>query len=452
MTAAAPRRRLHWWVLALVVYGVELAWLGYAYWHGTPKTLVGDEGAYWQRGLAFAGLAPLEPKLWLWPPAQHWFLGASIRLFGPSLVAVQIVQQGMLLVAAAALRGLWRRVDGRVRAANVAAALFLLNPDVLAFGFYLWPEPLHLAAMLVALWLLVARGDRAPAAAAAGGAFGMALLTKSLLSPFWPFALVLLTGLPRARLVRQVALVVLGIGVVTAPMLYYGWVQTGRPLIADSSGYNLVGGLRDRWRSDYVDDAVAPLYPAYLALPGSPQERNAALLAQARDIVAQQGVLATLKRQLGKQYFRLLGAKTTLVTQLPGPACAGYNGAYHGLSAPAATALEALARSWHVLTLVAFALGLVLWRRWSHPFVWWTLLFFAYQGALFGLVHVKTRFLLPMLPFFCAYGGSLIASLARPGEALSLRAGALRWTAAALFAAVLVALALLGPVLDGNCA
>ena len=103
--------------------------------------------------------------------------------------------------------------------------------------------------------------------------------------PFWPaFALLWWRG-GGARSRAQCGFA-LALGVVLAPMLWYGWRQTGAPLIADSSGFNLAGGLADRWRSDYIDDAVAPLFGRYLSAPGGPREKNAAMLAAARAVAA----------------------------------------------------------------------------------------------------------------------------------------------------------------------
>ncbi len=448
----ARRRPGPWRALAALAYAATLALLAWLHWAHGAKALVGDETLYWQRALGVAGLAPLGDKVWLWPPLQHWFLGALIRLFGPSPVAAQIVQQLMLLAAALLLRDLWRRLDGRPLAADLAAALFLLNPATLAYGFYLWPEPVHLLALLCALWVLP--WPRL-GTFVAGVELGVAILAKSLLAPFWPATLILFWRRVRPRLPwARAVLLVLGLGLVTAPMLIYGWRATGRPLIADSSGFNLVGGLTDRWRSDYIDDSVGMLFGEYLATPGTPQQRNAVMLDRAQAIVARQGFAETLSAQLGRQYFRLFSAKTLLVSQLPGPACAGYLGAYPGVPPAIANGLAAYAEAWHALTLAAAAFGLVLWRRWREPLAIWIALFLAYQLALFLGLHVKARFLLPMLPFLCGFGASFLASLRTPRAegALPLPSTPWRWLGGGLLATLLLGLAFLGPWLDRSCA
>src|SRR5690606_21491409 len=86
------------------------------------------------------------------------------------------------------LRDLWRRLGGSVAAANAAAALFLLHPGIAAFAHWLWPELPHLFLLLAALCLL-ARVPSATRGLAAGACIGLAILAKSLLSPFWPLFL-----------------------------------------------------------------------------------------------------------------------------------------------------------------------------------------------------------------------------------------------------------------------
>lgn len=423
-----------------------LFWL---YWAGGGKALLGDEVTYlaWARGIA--GLGPMPVDVGWWPPLQAWLLAGSLRVFGEHLLPLQLLQTAFLIGAAALLRALWRDVDGRIRAANLAAALLLLNPSNMAYAHWLWPEPVHLLLLLAALRL--AQRAAAPARSfLAGAALGGAMLAKSLLSLFWPLLPLLLA---RPRRWRGAAALLLGVAVVTAVPLWQGWRLTGKPMIADSSAFNLVGGLRERWRSDYIDDSVAHLAPDYFASAPTPAERNAIYRERAEAIVLAQGALATLTAQLGRQYFRLFSAKTLLLSQLPGPACAGHTGSYRATPPSLAQALAAAGDTLHLVSLVGFALGLAFWRRWREPLIWWSALFFVYQLGLYLLLHVKARFLLPMMPFLCAFAGSALASLQRPDATAAVHLqGAMRWMIAASLAALLLLLALAGPWFDQSCA
>jgi hypothetical protein len=440
--ARARRRVLLCIFLALFL--LQQAALIVLYAGGGGKALLGDEVAYlaWAHGMA--GLGPPIADAGWWPPLQAWLLAGSLRLFGETLLPIQLLQTALMIVTAAFLRAIWRRCDGRVRAANVAAALFLLNPSNMAYAHWLWPEPIHLFLLFAALYLLLQARE-----ALAGVALGGAMVAKSLLSLFWPvFALLLLRG----RRVRGAVALVFGVAVVIAIPVWNGWQRTGRPMIADSSAFNLVGGLRDTARSDYVDDSVPKLSHDYFAIAPTPAARNAIYRERAIAIVREQGVIATLEAQLGKQYFRLFNAKTTLLSQLPGPACAGHTGSYHDVPAWLAQLVAAASDTLHLVCLVGFALGLAFWRRWREPFVLWSALFFAYQLALYLLLHVKARFLLPMMPIFCAFAASAIVSMNRPDTAAAVvLQGRARWLIAAGLSALLLMFALLGPWLDHRC-
>lgn len=444
--AHARRRVLFWLFIALFL--LQQAALFGLYWGG-GKTLVGDEVAYlaWARDLA--GMGPPAGNTGWWPPLQAWLLAGLLLIFGEHwLLPLQLLQTLLLLGAALLLRAIWIDVDGRARAANTAAALLLLNPSTMAYAQWLWPEPVHLFLLLAAI-RLAQHLVSARRGALAGLALGGALLCKSLLSLFWP-ALLLLQG--RRWNARATAALLLAVAVVIAVPLWQGWQLTGKPMIADSSAFNLVGGLQDRWRSDYVEDSVARLAGEYFGLPGGAIGRNAAFQAKAEAIVHERGLAQTVWQQLQKQYFRLFSSKTLLLSQLPGPACAGHVGAYRAPPPLLAQALAVVSDIFHLSTLALFAFGLAFWRRWREPLVGWTALFFAYQLGLYLLLHVKARFLLPMLPFLCAFAGSALASLHRPDAAAAVvLQGRWRWLLAALLAALLLFLALAGPWLDQAC-
>jgi len=65
-----------------------------------------------------------------------------------------------------------------------------------------------------------------------------------------------------------------------------------------------------------------------LASGDTPEQRNAVYREKTLAFVSERGFFAVLGDQLGRQYFRLFSAKTPLVSQLPGPACAGHLSVY----------------------------------------------------------------------------------------------------------------------------
>lgn len=444
------RGRWFWIVLLawLLLNGV-LLWL---YFDPAQKQLVGDEFDYEKRALALLAGQPI-PELFIWPPGQTWFIAAIYRLFGNHVFAVQVLQMVLLVLCAGMLVKLWQTLDS-ARAACLAGALFLLNPAALAYAHWLWPEVTHLVCLLGALTLLFCVADRPRLRAfAAGFLIGLALLFKSLLAAFWP--LLLLCFLTRKQTRWSFAWVaalafIIGLVLPISPALWKGQVETGRPLIADSSIYNLQVGLRDRSRSDYIDEAGLPALTAFIRSGATPQQRNAAAMQDIRATLAERGWMDLFLEQLGTQYFRLFNVKTLLESQMPGAACSGHLGAYG--DHPLLPALTASSRIAHSLILVLFAFGVALWQRWRAPLAALTGAFLLYQLALYFGLHVMERYLFQMLPFMCGFAGSALARFtSRANAPETLAISPLRMTVASVLALLLLGLAWLGPLLDGNC-
>ncbi|MBA8885112.1 hypothetical protein [Dokdonella fugitiva] len=446
-TAAATARRRRVLAAAFVAaFALSQALLWYAYYGAGAKALIGDELTYQQTALSILAGGAWMPGT-IWPPLQPLLLAAVYALCGVHVLAAQLLQTLLFIACGALLRDLWRRLGGSVAAANTAAALFLLDPGIAAYAHWLWPEIPHLFLLLGALALLL----RARAFAA-GLCVGLALLAKSLLSPFWPvLAWLLVRGERPLAGLRPVVIFLLGIGLVTAPALLHGWREYGKPMIADSSIYNLWVGLNDHWRSDYVEDMGGRTLPGFLASADTPQARNAIYLAKVRALVAERGVVDVAMAQLGRQYFRLFSAKTPLVSQLPGPACAGHLSVY--TSSPVLTRVLTWANdAFHALILATAAFGIAAWRRRPDRLLLVLALFAGYQLALFALIHVKARFLLPLLPFLCGFAGSFLVTLRRRGDDEATTMTPLRLGIGAALAAVLLFLAFAGPALDRLCA
>lgn len=432
-----------------LLLNLALLWI---YYSPAQKPLVGDEFDYHARALALLAGQPAIERF-IWPPGQTWFLAAIGLIPGPIVPMAQLVQTGLLVVCAWLLVRLWNTVDSP-RAALLAGAIFLLNPGNLAYAHWLWPEVTHLACLLGALALLLT-GTQKPRLRAflAGLLIGLALLFKSLMAGLWPFFfLFFLTRREGRRTYALFPAVAFAAGLLlaTGPALWKGLAETGRPMIADSSMYNLEIGIRDTSRSDYIDEAGLPALTAYLDSAEKPQERNALAFERIQQQIAERGLPDILGEQVGSQYFRLFNAKTLLVSQLPGPACAGRMGAY--APHPLGPVLVGLSNLTHTITLLLCAFGVAMWRRWSLPLAAFVAAYLAYQLALYLGLHVMQRYLFQMMPFLCGFAGSFLAMLVqRDNRQSALAANGWRIALGAALALALVGLAWLGPVLDGNC-
>ena len=422
------------------------------YYLPTPKILVGDEFDYHARALALLAGQPVIEQF-IWPPGQTWFLAAIGLVSGSSLLAVQLLQTLLLGACAYLLMRLWRTLDSPL-AALLAAAIFLLNPANLAYAHWLWPEVTHLICLLGALALLLTVSQRPRTCALlAGLLIGLALLFKSLLAGLWPvFFLFFLKRQDGRRRFAWISATSFAAGLLlaTLPALWKGQVETGRPMIADSSMYNLEIGIRDTSRSDYIDEAGLPALTAYLESASHPKERNAMALDRIRQQVAERGLVDIIGEQLGSQYFRLFNAKTLLVSQMPGPACTGHLGAY--AQNPMGPALTGLSHVAHSLTLVLCAFGLAFWRRWSKPLAAFVAIYLVYQLALYSGLHVMQRYLFQMMPFLCGFAGSFLATIIQRNTAeTALKFNRWRMALGSGLTLLLLCLAWLGPILDGNC-
>ena len=450
MPTVPARRRwwAGWWVavgLAAVLLQAALLWIE---WRPVPRRLWGDEGTYWQAAQEVR--AGGEPDLHLiWPPLYPRFLAATMPLSGGTRLAAQLAQVALLVAAALLLRCLGRAllpdaaIARGIHAADVAAALLLLDPQVAVFGAYLWPEALHLALFLFAWWALVARGDRWPWLVAAGVALGLALLAKSLLLAFLPVLLApLLRAGPWWRRLLRPAVVAAAIALTLLPVQLAHRARYGKATVADSSAFNAWVGLNDRARRNFVDEIVGDELGTYLRSAPEPAVRAVIARAKVRGLLAERGVATVLRAQLSRQYFRLFDRDSFLADQLPGGAIAARGDGY-GYSAPPPWVAAAL-RGWgwaiYAGVLGGAAFGIVIVARTvfardgvtvpaaSRHWLAVALLFIVYNLALFLVLHVKSRYRVQLMPVLdlCAAGAVAWVWSRRPQQpALTLAAGGL---------------------------
>ena len=400
----------------------------------------GDEIMYldlaqrWARGEA----ARLEP---LWPPLYPRLMAAMLELGDASLLTLRLLQVGLLLLAALALRGLAERLLGSATAGRWAAALFLLDPQVAAFAQYYWPEALHLALFLGSLWLLALHGRSWGAVALAGLLLGLALLAKSVLLPFLPLLLLPLgfelgwrPGLARAGLALGLALLV------TAPAAISNGRHHGLWAVADSSRFNLWVGLNDRSRRNLVDEVVGDEYNRWRESAPDLAGRDRLLRERTAALVTQRGLPGVLADQLGKQYLRLFDRDSFFTDQLPGGAIVAQG--YGCVAAPArlARALRLAAWGLYAVVLVGASFGLARVARAPSPWLVALLLFLAGNLLLFLGLHVKTRYRLGFLPVLDLLAAAALARCGQPPRAVG-------WLCGALLALLALGLAFGGPLL-----
>lgn len=434
-------------LLAVLTVHAVLFWLHYVPF---SRTLWGDELTYLADAARLLEGRETAGTL-LWPPLYPRFVAGLLVVGRGSLVALQLAQTALLLATALVLRDLARRLLGVGFVERWIACALLAYPVLVAFAHYLWPEILHLALFVFALWILEARRERLGWLALLGLVLGLALLTKNLLTPLLPL-LLLLPGLGRPwRLgLPRVAIVLAVLLLTVAPTVLSNVERHGRWLISDSALFNVWVGLSDVSRRNFVDEVVGREFKTYVESADSPTERNRILAGKLRRRIRERGWTEQLGSQLTRQYFRLFDKDSFFTDQLVGGAIEARGAGYASRASGFAAVLRGVCYGSYALMLVAAPFGLVLCPPAKRGKLWLLLLFLAYNLGLFLLVHVKSRYRVQFLPVLLLLAGCAVQFFPWPtspaGADARLPRGPL--IAAAGVSALLLGLAFAGPWLD----
>jgi hypothetical protein len=400
------------WLLLAAALAVNLGLLA-LYHLPAPKRLVGDEIYYFNLAAAIANRQPAQHDP-LWPPLYAELIGVVFSWMGIHVLAVQIGQIALWLFTGYLFYRIVVQLFGDLLVATAALALYLFSPELMAFSHYLWPETLHLALMMAVLWLLICHPRPWWSAATAGILLGLAIATKSLLLPLLPalalFVLLVRSGgsTKRARALRAALLLGASTGAALLSLAVLP-ASRGEPSLAGSATFNAWVGLNDPAQADTLDVIVGQEYQQFLASGPDLAARNGVYIQKIRTLLNEQGLLATLIRQAGKQYLRLFDYRTFLTTQLlSGPRAA------YAFDAPyLAVILRLYSAVFYALVLAAGALGMALVQ--GRPWSWlhFFLLFLAYNLAIFLVLHVVTRYMTPLLPVWMLFAAVALAGGAR---------------------------------------
>jgi 4-amino-4-deoxy-L-arabinose transferase-like glycosyltransferase len=264
-------------------------------WGRVPRTgLISDEGEYLSAASWLAegrGFSWYQSYLWTRAPIYSLFVAAHLRLFGDALVPIYITQTILSLVNVALVYLLaqrlfgdrWRAADEQRRARrsilnlrfSIASLSALLMALYLPFALYpqlLLSETLFITLLLggflaLAIWLDQGRQAQGWMGSnlafgpwslvLAGGLFGLATLTRSLMLAFLPLAALWLAAAGRSAAGNAWRLTRAGIlsgatflacaGAVILPWTIYNSLPRlyGGLVVVDTSGaYNLMLGAR----------------------------------------------------------------------------------------------------------------------------------------------------------------------------------------------------------------
>lgn len=447
MTETKPLPTRVFVLAAGLIAAVQLsfAWLSL---HPPGRGLFGDEGRYLRTAEAIINGQPGELEL-LWPPLYPHFV-AGVMAFGgaESLAPVYLAQLLLLFATAFVLADLGRAWTASREAGALAALVLLAYPHTVSYAYFLWPEILHLFLLTAALWVVTRRSERLVWAGVLGALVGLALLTKSLLTPFAPVFGVALAwhGRIRDRISRCLVAACVLTGVIT-PTILHNLNDHGVATIANSSLFNHWVALNERSRRNLEDIVVSGMYRQWQRSGDTFSERNDFVKQQIVDHYRRNGVLQSMLHLASHQYFRLLDRGTFFADMSPGGL--QHRAGKTGYQAPPRwiyQALKALNTVLYAGILVGAALAVGLGRP-RGP-IWIGLTYLAYSLALLLFVHVKTRYRLQLLPVALILAASSACWVwqraGMPQPLGPIRKGLVPWTVTAFLCAALLLLAFAG--------
>ena len=263
------------WLGGIVIVGLTLRLVWVFYTDTIP--LGGDPHWYFvvanniARGFGFVAArnelfeipGPGEPTAF-WPPAYPIILGGLWKVIGISLTSAKVFNAVLGALTIPFIYALGRHIFDK-RVGLLAAGLFAVFPNAIAWTPLLFPEELFILLFVAALWVLVAfptteRGHWLPLIAF-GALVGVAALTRGQGTVLIPIAAIY--WLMRAGwlpALRSTAIVVLTAAAVISPWTIRNWVELDAfvPISTNSGAALRAGHAPDStgttmWTSDYID-------------------------------------------------------------------------------------------------------------------------------------------------------------------------------------------------------
>jgi 4-amino-4-deoxy-L-arabinose transferase-like glycosyltransferase len=222
-----------------------------------------DAEWYFNRGVALAsGLGYSEGGFLtaFWPPGWPMVISVLFRLFGVSLIVVQIFNLLCSLVTAWLTLDLGRRLFNSELAARIGLLLLAIYPNSIVYVPLVWTEVFYTTLLLLGCWLVVA-GRSTVTLTLAGLVFGLATLvrTQTLIVIPFIFGIDLLRGRISFKRVTTIlmkcAAVIACALVVVLPWSYRNYKIFGEwVLVSTNGGWTLLTGNNPSARGDYKQD------------------------------------------------------------------------------------------------------------------------------------------------------------------------------------------------------
>lgn len=378
--------------------------LFYLYYFPETKLLAGDEVRYWAQAKAIAKGGEWHTHLF-WPPMQSLLLAGFIKVFGETLIPIQVFQYLLILATAWIVRDLTYQAIKCRESAQVGFFVVLTLPSWLVYSQFIWPEAVHVFLFSVTLWVNYCRKTNLRWLLISGFCIGLALLFKSFLLLFVPFLFwPSLQEMYKNQMVKQglfsiatqvfVMMLVISPVMIQSKKLYNTW------MVSDSSSFNLHVGLLDSSRSNFRQSKAGLLYQQYMDSADTYEEREAIVKEKITQIFEEKGFSGIVVGQLKKQYFRLFDYGSFLSYQFAGDGKAGQLSRFsHKKTDWIPRLLLGFDRILYTICLIT-VFFILFFKSKNSSFNQQLLLFVLYTLGLFLFLHIKTRFRIPWVPVY----------------------------------------------------
>jgi len=210
------------------------------------------------------------------PPGYPALIALAQAMGGAGPTSVRIVQSTISMGAGLVLFHWLQGHVGR-RGAVLSTALWCLHPVLIGFTHLLWTETVFLSLLIFFLATAMPAGAMSiRRTAVAGVLYGIAALTRSVLTPFAWLAPLFVIVLPASWAFRQRPLFrslvfLAAFGLTLVPWVAHNQAVEGRPILTETTnGYNLWKGNTD-WDHPFATEA--PQYPGpVVSIPMFPYE------------------------------------------------------------------------------------------------------------------------------------------------------------------------------------
>lgn len=280
---AIPRLALrvngtHLWLGGIVLVGLvlRLIWVSYtdtlplggdpSWYFGVARNVYEGDG-FVADHLAYTATPILEQPTAFWPPAYPFALAGLWKVVGFSLISAKMLNAVLGAATIPFLYALGASIFHR-KVGLVAAALFAVYPNAIAWLPLLFPESMFILLFVMALWVLVAfppttKRQTLLVAAVFGLLTGLAALTRGQGLVLPPIAALFWLSRDgwRAAL-RQTLVLALAVGLLVAPWTVRNWIVLDAPvIISTNAGVSLRTGHcpectgTSMWTTDPIVDA-----------------------------------------------------------------------------------------------------------------------------------------------------------------------------------------------------